>query len=117
MRRISFAKTKRQFKDRSKDVTRRIGWLFAKPGMRLLGVSKVMGFKPGEVAEEFGVIEVVSVRREPLNAITKEDVAREGFPGKSPEWFVDMFMREIKNAKMPHMTVTRIEFRYVDPWP
>lgn len=34
---------------------------------------------------------IVSVREERLGDITAADVEREGFPGKSPEWFVEMY--------------------------
>lgn len=48
MRNISFALTTPQFKSRSKDVTRRIGWWFLKPGDVVMGVEKGMGLKKGE---------------------------------------------------------------------
>lgn len=79
-RNISFAMTTQQVKDRSKDVTRRFGWWFLKPGDRLYGVEKAMGLRKGEHMKRLCYIEVVSVRTEPLNAITKSDVVREGFP-------------------------------------
>lgn len=112
MRRISFALTKRQLLDGSKDVTRRLGWTTLKPGTRLLAVSKCMGLKPGEQAEIYGVIEVVSARRERLDTITDADVAREGFPGEFAEWFVAMFCRHMKADRAT--VVTRIEFKRVE---
>lgn len=66
MRRMSFALTRTQLLDGSKDVTRRLGWANLKPGQRLLAVSKCMGLKPGEKADIYGEIEVVSVEREHL---------------------------------------------------
>jgi len=111
MRRISFAKTREQFLDGSKDVTRRKGWLFLKPGDRLLAVSKCMGLKAGEKPEIYGPIEVVSVRRERLIKIDADDVRREGFHGKSPGWFVAMFCRSFGMG--PHDEITRIEFRKI----
>lgn len=48
MRNISASMTKAQVRDRSKAETRRLGWLHAKPGMRLRVVEKCMGLKKGE---------------------------------------------------------------------
>lgn len=110
MRRISFGLTKVQLLDGTKDVTRRNGWLFAKQGDVYLAVNKVMGFRLPERAIEYGTVKVLEVRREPLNAITLDDVRREGFPGKSPEWFVDFYTRAMRCP--PTQTVSRIEFRF-----
>ena len=112
MRRISFSLTKRQLLDGSKDVTRRLGWANLKPGTQLLAVSKGMGLKPGEKAEIYGVIEVVGVRRERLDAIDEDDCRREGFPDHSPSEFVAMFCAHMKCG--PETIVTRIEFRRVE---
>ena len=70
-RNISFAMTTQQVQDRTKDVTRRFGWWFLKPGDKLCGVKKAMGLKKGEQIERLCNIEVVSVRSEPLDAITQ----------------------------------------------
>ena len=43
-RNMSFAMTTQQVKDQTKDVTRRFGWLFLKPGDILQPVEKAMGF-------------------------------------------------------------------------
>lgn len=89
MRNISFALTEQQFIDGSKNVTRRLGWLKLKPGDRLMGVRKAMGLKPGEQIVRLGEIEVISVRREPLRAMTDdvdygfEECIREGFGNPS----------------------------------
>jgi hypothetical protein len=97
----------------SKDVTRRMRWEWAAPGLYLLAVSKSQGLAPGESAEIFGVVQIVDVRREPLNAITADDVRREGFPGMSPAGFVSMSYSHM-GAK-PFDLVRRIEFLHVDP--
>lgn len=112
MRNISFALTETQFRARTKTVTRRLGWETLKPGALLCGVRKAMGLKPGEKIVRLGVIRVVSVRREPLSAITKEDCAREGFPELGPVEFIEMFKHHM--GCMAFETVTRIEFEYVD---
>jgi hypothetical protein len=109
---MSFALTTDQFKAQSKTVTRRLGWKGLKPGTRLMGCTKCQGLKPGEQLERLGEIEVVSVRREPLQDITQEDVEREGFPELRPSEFVGMFCSHMGCEQWED--VTRIEFRYVD---
>lgn len=109
MRRMSFALTTRQFLDGSKTVTRRLGWKFLKVGERVMAIEKGMGLKKGEKQVELGVIEIVDVRRERLDAITQADCVREGFPSMSPDSFVEMFCRHMRCQ--PHEEVTRIEFR------
>jgi hypothetical protein len=112
VRRISFAKTTPQVRARIKDVTRRLGWERARAGDRLAAVEKCMGFAKGTKAPPpFDVIEVVSARRERVDAITAEDVAREGFPGQTPAWFIEFFCRFA--GCRPDTEITRIEFRYL----
>ncbi len=111
MRNMSFALTTSQFRAQTKDVTRRLGWLHAKPGDFIRGVVKCKGLKPGEKIQPLGVIKIVSVRRERLDRITKADVIREGFPDLSAKGFVFMFC---KHMGVKHdAIVTRIEFRYI----
>lgn len=109
MRNISFFLTEPQFRAGTKDVTRRLGWKGLQPGARLMAVRKSQGRKRGEHLVELGEIEVVSVRRERLDAITKADVEREGFYLSSPAEFVEMFCSHMKCE--PDTEVTRIEFR------
>lgn len=112
-RNMSFALTTEQFRDRSKTVTRRLGWEFLKRGDVVMGCKKSMGLKSGEKLERLGLIRIVDVRRERLNWITKEDIAREGFPEMSRRDFMDMFIRHMK-PKFGYVTqVTRIEFEYL----
>ena len=112
MKLISFFLTTPQFLDGSKDVTRRLGWKNLKPGDRLMAVRKAQGLKKGEHPEKLGVIEVVSVRREPLWSIDNDDVKREGFPDMVWEDFVDMFCKHMKCERSTR--VTRIEFKRVE---
>lgn len=115
-----------------KDVTRRLGWTNLKVGERLQACEKCMGRKKGEPLVRICVVEVVSVRREPLNYLLGlpyaddvterarhgyreygfKEVIREGFPELSPEQFVDFFCRTHKGCTLD-TTVTRIEFKYV----
>lgn len=125
MRNISFALTTHQFRDRSKTVTRRIGWTKLKPGDLLMGVVKGMGLKPGEKVERLGAIRVVSVRQEELQAMTRDldygfkETTLEGYPAGTvkhyPSAFVEFFCASHKGCT-PSTLVTRIEFEYVDGW-
>jgi len=89
MRNISFSHTIEQMKNRTKFVTRRLGWKFLLPGMHVMACEKCMGLQKGEKIVRLGVIEIVDVHREMLVAhITKEEVIKEGFPDMSPEEFI-----------------------------
>lgn len=110
---MSFALTREQILDRSKTVTRRLGWEFLKPGDRLTACTKVMGRRKGEPLERLAELRVVSVWREQLDLIDALEVALEGFPGATPEEFVRMFCNAMGCAA--HEEVTRISFEYVDP--
>lgn len=118
MRNISFALTTEQIRNRTKTVTRRTGWKDLKPGTILCAVVKGMGLKKGEQVERLCMIRVVDVRRERLDCMTRSDgygaaeVAKEGFPGKSPRWFVDFFVAS--HGCNAADEVTRIEFEYVE---
>ena len=109
MRLISFSMTEAAFVAGTNTVTRRLGWTWLAPGARLMAVDKAMGFKRGERPRHLGVIEVVSVRRERLDAITPEDVVAEGVENVStPESFVAGFCKAMRCQ--PDTLVTRIEF-------
>jgi len=116
-RNISFALTTKQFKDRSKRVTRRLGWLKLKAGDRLQACVKCMGLKLGEKPEKLGLIVVVNVCREPLSAMIEDEAygraeaAVEGFPEMSGVEFVDMFCNHMKVERSTF--VTRIAFNYL----
>lgn len=112
MRNMSFMLTTRQFLARTKTVTRRLGWQNVKVGELIQGCKKCQGLRPGEKLEKLGVIEVVSVRFEPLSAITQDDVIAEGFPEMTPYEFIEMFIDHMSG--FPHQIVTRIEFKYVN---
>lgn len=109
MRNISFALTTPQFKAQTKTVTRRKGWLKLQAGDRLMAVEKGMGLKPGEKVVRLGEIEVVCVRREPLNAMYDEPgaCAREGFPEMQVPGFIRLYCDA--NGGDSFQDVTRIE--------
>lgn len=109
---MSVALSEQAVRDRSKTVTRRLGWLFLKPGDRLTLCRKVQGRKVGEPLVRLAEVEVVDVRREPLCVIDDADVAREGFPDWSPAQFVGFFRHHMRCDYLT--AVTRIEWRYLD---
>jgi len=111
MRNMSFMLTTPQVLARTKTVTRRCGWTFLKPGDRLQAIEKGQGLKKGETVRRLAVIRVVSVRREPLSAITHQDVLREGFHSWATTDFVSFFCGSHKGCT-PTTVITRIEFDY-----
>jgi hypothetical protein len=113
----SFALTTRQYKNQTKTVTRRNGWLFAKVGDVLNGVEKCQGLKKGEKVVKLGQHRVMDVRREPLGLMTdnlvygRMECIREGFPDMTPVEFVEMYCKH--NKCTPDTVITRIEFEYL----
>jgi hypothetical protein len=127
MRNISCALTKAQIRNGSKTVTRRLGWeILLKPSAeptQLMACEKCMGRKAGEPLIRIRPIEVVTARREPLQAMIddpvygKQECMAEGFPDWTPEQFVQFFCstHKLKNGQpcMPETKITRIEFKYL----
>lgn len=109
---MSVALTEAAVTNRTKTVTRRLGWQFLEPGDRLTLCRKVMGRKAGEPLVRLAEVQVVSVRRERLNTIAAEDVAREGFPDWTPIEFIAFFVQHV--ACRSDELVTRIEWRYLE---
>jgi hypothetical protein len=66
MRNIPSMHATRQFKTRTKTVTRRTGWRTLKARNALCAVEKGQGLKPGEKPVRLGRIKVTDVRRESL---------------------------------------------------
>lgn len=105
---------------RTKTVTRRLGWRFLKPGDHVTLCRKVMGRRKGEPLVRLADVEIVSVRREPLSAMTFEDVEREGgdylplvqdagetLQETFARWFAEAFRVSVDTE------VTRVEWRYL----
>lgn len=122
MRNMSFALTKSQILEESKDVTRRLGWEFLKVGDLLRPVRKCMGLRPGEKLDVLrDPIRVVSLRRERLDLMLTDteygytEVRREGFANHpdycDPGAWVSMFCASHKGCT-PSTVITRIEFSY-----
>ena len=130
---MSVTLTKRAVEERHKTETRRAGWSMLRPGDRLTLCEKVMGRRKGEPLVRIVDVEVVSTRREPLNAITDTGVDAEGFgpwegsdgidwwpPGSVPpdnvhgeasRRFVAFFTEHMGGA--PDQEVNVIEWRYL----
>jgi hypothetical protein len=108
---ISFSLTTPQVLNRTKFVTRRLGWEELQVGQRLVAIEKGQGLKKGEKVRRLCTIKVLEVRREPLNAITQEDVTLEGFPDMTREEFIKFFCKA--NRCQPTTIITRIRFGYV----
>jgi hypothetical protein len=114
VRNIAFSMTEAQIRNKTKSVTRRLGWADLKPGTLLQPVLKSQGLKKGEQVEKIGgPIRVVSVSVQQLRDITPQDVFREGFPKMTVREFVTMF-KKTHRACYIDTKVTRIEFEYVD---
>lgn len=120
-RNMSFSITTEQMRNRTKTVTRRLGWSFLKPGDVVNAVEKAMGLKPGEKIKRICQIRILDVRREQLADMLDgvdygfQETTLEGFPeGTDKHWpsvFVDMFCRAMKCK--PETEVNRIAFEFV----
>lgn len=120
MRNMSFALTTNQMTAGTKTVTRRLGWLHAKPGQLIRPVRKCMGLRPGESIQPLrDPILIVGVRRERLDLMLTDpeyghiECILEGF-GEHPYYrypseFVAMFCATHKGCDLPTL-ITRIEF-------
>lgn len=111
--------TTQQMRDRTKFVTRRVGWWDLKPGDLVRAVEKGMGLKKGEKIKPICVIRVKSARPELLTKMFvlpeygEVECRLEGFPHLKPMEFVAMFTAS-HGMKSAATEVNRIEFEYVD---
>lgn len=114
-RNMSFSMTTEAVRNRTKTVTRRLGWWDLRPGDVLMAVEKGMGLKKGEKVKRLGLIRVRGVAREPLSSIIDwgpRECAAEGFPDMDPRAFIVTFA--LHNRCDRDTIVNRIEFEYVD---
>lgn len=113
----SFAMTKDPYRKRTKTVTRRLGWKFAKVGDVVNGCEKCQGLKKGQKVVVMGQHRFVDLRWERLDRMITEpeygaaEVIKEGFPEMSPGQFVEMFCKT--NKCEPDILVHRMEFEYL----
>ena len=122
MRNISFMLTTGQIRGRTKTVTRRMGWAFAKVGVKLMAVEKSQGLGRGGKIVRLGPVRLIDVRREPLDALVADlaygyrETALEGFPAGSrysdPFKFVNWFCSSHRGCT-PSTIITRLEFEYL----
>jgi len=111
-RNMSFYKTQDQVRNMEKYVTRRMGWRFLKPGDIIQPIVKGQGLKKGEHVEYInGPIKIISTRSERIDLITKKECILEGFPGMTPDEFIEMFCK--MNHCKPGKIINRIEFEYL----
>ena len=127
MRNMSFSMTTQQMRDGTKTVTRRLGWKNLKTGDLVRAVVKGMGLKKGQKVDPIVVIEIVDVRREPLDDLEGsaqgkysrnsfaansgyKDVVAEGFPEMDCPEFIDMFCAA--NRCATDTEIARIEFKH-----
>ena len=110
-RNMSFMLTTEQIRNRTKTVTRRLGWWNIKDGEIINACVKCQGLKKGEKIEHICLIRIIGHRPEPLWLIDEEDLAREGFSHLSTWEFIDMFCKHNKCEMITR--VNRIQFEYV----
>lgn len=119
MRNMSFMLTTEQVRNRTKTVTRRLGWSFLKRGDLIQAIEKGQGLQKGEKVNRLAILRVQDVRQERLDDLHSYDyrdgeLTKEGFPQMSPVEFEAMFCVANRPCR-PDWTITRIEFSYVDP--
>lgn len=118
-RNMSFALTTEEIRNRTKTVTRRIGWNFLQPGDVVNACVKCLGLRKGETVQRLAQIRVVRTRIEPLSRMIQNpeygasEAAKEGFPGWTGDQFVDMFLDHMSAKFGAGTLVNRIEFEYV----
>lgn len=130
---MSFYHTRRQFEERIKDETRRVGWKDLKPGKYFTAVEKSQGLRKGEHVVVLGQCQCISNKPERLDEIIKRpvridqpvpfqfktEVEREGFPQwkDEPKRFVEMFCEKMSTHYVivtPQTIINRIVFKRMD---
>jgi hypothetical protein len=109
---MSFKLTTAQIRTRTKDVTRRLGWWFLKPGDIINAVEQCRGLKKGEKVQHLGKIKIISTRPERLHDVDALECIREGFPKMTPWTFIVMFKKA--NSCQAWTKINRIEFEYME---
>lgn len=117
-RNMSFSLTTEQARNKTKTVTRRLGWGFLKPGDVVQQVEKAQGLKKGEKVKKIHLIRIVDTRKEYIGEMGlfpsygMDECVKEGFPGMLPVAFVEMFCRHNRCGWAAR--VNRIEFEYLE---
>lgn len=125
---MSYFYTTQQFLDYLKDITRRLGWAFLKPGEHYMAVEKAQGLGKGGKIKKLGECICISNEQEPLSRIIshpyrfpqpshmipRSECEREGFPKLTPQEFVKSFCEMHKSKKCtPDTIINRIEFKRI----
>ncbi len=110
-RNMSFFITTKQVRNKTKTVTRRLGWKFLKVGDILNAVEKCQGLKKGEKVKKICQIQTLKTNWQKLHFMTWAECKKEGFPEMSPDEFVTMFCK--MNKCDPWTEVNRVEFGYI----
>lgn len=110
-RNMSFQKTKRQMYERTKFVTRRLGWAGLRPGEIINAAEQCQGLKRGSRITIICQIRILEVRSEQLSMMTKAECVLEGFPEMEPVEFVKMFAEF--NRCDENAPVNRIAFEFI----
>lgn len=119
MRNMSFSLTTDSFRNRKKDVTRRLGWRTLLPGDHVMAVEQAQGLKKGEKIKKLGEIIILAVDEEPVKEIivrpyrgdmTRTEMEREGFPSWTASQFVQFFCRVNKCER--ETIIRRVEFKH-----
>jgi hypothetical protein len=119
-RNMQFAMSANQIRDKTKTVTRRIGWGFLRPGDILNACVKCTGLRKGEKIQRLAQIRIIRTRIEPLSRILKDEAygaaeaTKEGFKGWTGDQFVDMLSDHMELPFGIDTLVNRIEFEYVE---
>lgn len=92
---MSFYHTTTAMRSKQKTHTLRPGWKNLKAGDRVEAVVKYRGVALSD-RQTLGVIAITDVTRKPLNTITEEIIAREGFPGWTVPQFVQWYCMKMK---------------------
>ncbi|MCP3923020.1 MAG: ASCH domain-containing protein [Desulfobacterales bacterium] len=110
---MSFSLTTHQIENKTKTVTRRLGWDKLNKGDLIIAVEKCMGLNKGERHVKICTIKILSNRKEPLSLdyINSKECSLEGFPEKTPQEFIKMFTTH--NDCKIGQEVNRIEFDYI----
>ncbi len=116
MKKMSFYMAKEEFQNSTFDVTRRLAWSTLKVGDRVMAATSAVALPPGRRGD-LGVIEIVSITREPLSKMEDdpvygaEECRRTGYEF-SPREYVDFFCAI--TGCLPGHEVNRIQFRRVE---
>lgn len=115
-RRMSCSMTIDAVRARTKTVTRRHvdTWRNLKPGDRLTLIEKGMGLPKGANQVVLAEVEVVDVRVERVSQVDAAECVREGLPHRTPDEFVEFWLRGHGYKGAEDAACRRIEWRYLD---